>query len=63
MHQIKRAKDKVQSSQKLQEKIQALQQKSLEKDEENSAVKKVNQELEEQIEKLKDDKKVSRRKI
>ena len=39
--QIKKAKDKVQCSQKLQEKIQALQQKSLEKDEENSALKKV----------------------
>ena len=54
--QIKKAKDKVQCSQKLEEKIQALQQKLLEKGEENSAMKKVNQELEEQIEKLKRDK-------
>ena len=53
--QIK-AKDKVQCSQKLEEKIQALQQKLLGKDKENFAPKKVNQELEEQIEKLKEDK-------
>ena len=54
--QIKKAKDKVQCSVKLQEMFQALQQKYLEKDEENSTLKKVNQELEEHIEKLKDDK-------
>ena len=34
--QIKKAKDKVQCSQKLEEKIQALQQKLLGKDDENS---------------------------
>ena len=50
--QIK-AKDKVQCSQKLEEKIQALQQKLRGKKEENSTMKKVNQELEKQIEKLK----------
>ena len=44
--QIKKAKNKVQCSQKLEEKIQALQQKFLGKDEENSTMKKVNQELE-----------------
>ena len=61
--QIKKEKDKVQCSQKLEEKIQALQQKLLGKDEEISALKKVNQELEEQIEKLKREQKVSRRQI
>ena len=40
--QIKKAKDKVQCSQKLEEKIQALQQKLRGKKEENSAMKKVN---------------------
>ena len=40
--QIKKAKDKVHCSQKLEEKIQALQQELLGKDEENSAMKKVN---------------------
>ena len=54
--QIEKAKDKVQCSQKLEEKIQAPQQKLLGKDEEKSAMKKVNQELEEQITKLKRDK-------
>ena len=43
--QIKKAKDKVQYSQKLEEKIQGLQQKLLGKDEENSAMKRVNEEL------------------
>ena len=54
--QIRNPKNKVQCSQKLEEKIQALQQKLLGKDEENSAMKRVNQELKEQIEKLKEDK-------
>ena len=54
--QIKKAKDKAQFSQKLQEKSQALQQKLLGNDKENSTMKKVNQEQEEQIEKLKEDK-------
>ena len=54
--QIKKEKDKVQCSQKLEEKIQTLQQKLLGKDEENYSMKNVNQELEEQIKKLKRDK-------
>ena len=53
--QIKKEKDKVQCSQKLEEKIQTLQQKLLGKNEENFTMKKVNQELEDQIEKLKED--------
>ena len=54
--QIKKTKNKVQCSQKLEEKIQAFQQKLLGKDEENSSMKRVNQELKEQIKKLKEDK-------
>ena len=54
--QIKKAKDLSQCCQKLEEKIQALQQKVLEKDEENSSLRKVNQGLEDQIKKLKEDK-------
>ena len=54
--QIRNPKNKVQCSQKLEEKIQALQQKLLGKDEEYFTLKKVNQELEDQIEKLKEDK-------
>ena len=54
--QIKKEKDKVQRNQKLEKKIQVLQQKLLGKDEEYFTLKKVNQELEDQIEKLKEDK-------